>query len=281
MIDKETNSVYFSSLLQTRYPKILDALTFYFNRDNISYGLLEHTKDMWAVDYMPIQVRPDLFVQFKYDPDYLRGKWSHLRTDASLVTKPLGIIPERSSIVLDGGNVVRSKHLAILTNKVFSENSTIKESILLNNIAELLEVEKVITVPTEPGDYIGHSDGMVRFIDDNTVLLNHYPFHNKTYSDFGYAVRSSLRNAGLEIIELPYTSWSNSSPDDANGCYINYLEVGNHIFLPWFGLPNDIEAINRLQQVFPSRQIVDIQCSKLAKEGGVLNCISWNVFLQS
>jgi len=140
----------------------------------------------------------------------------------------------------------------------------------------MLEIEQLIIIPQEPGDYIGHADGMVRFIDEGKVLVNQYP-QNKTYIDFALRLKASFRNAGLECIEFPYTSWKNQDGDDATGCYINFLEIGKYISYPVFEAPEDQLAQSILEDVFPDRQLIDIDCRQLAKFGGVLNCATWNI----
>ncbi len=80
---------------------------------------------------------------------------------------------------------------------------------------------------------MGHADGMLRFIDENTVLVNQYP-KNKDYEQFGYNLRSGLRNAGLHYVEFPYSAWQNKDANDATGCYINFLEIDRYIFYPTF-----------------------------------------------
>ena len=117
---------------------------------------------------------------------------------------------------------------------------------------------------------------MVRFIDEDTVLINRYP-NNKTYQGFSYSLRWSLRNAGLHYVELPYTSWQNDDENNATGCYINFLEVGKYIFYPVFAVHDDQLALIQLEKVFKDREIIDreiidIDCRDLAKRGGVLNC---------
>ena len=128
----------------------------------------------------------------------------------------------------------------------------------------------------EPKDFVGHADSMVRFIDENTVLVNRYP-KDKTYEEFGYDLRACLRNAGLRIVELPYTAWQNNDPNDATGCYINYLEVGKFIFYPVFAQFSDQVTEIVLQDHFKDRELIDIDSRDLAKMGGVLNCASWNI----
>lgn len=275
--DYESNFVYFSDLLKTKCPDVYNDLIHWFNKLEIKYDTLKETKDLWLVDFMPIQVRQDYFVQYNYDPDYLKPKSQQkTKTDPSKVCASLGIVPNVVGIKIDGGNVVKSKNKAILTTKVFRENPLYPEHNLIEEIKNQLQVEKVIIIPQEPRDFVGHSDGMVRFIDEGTVLVNEYP-KDKTYQDFAYILRWSLRNAGLHYVELPYDSWQNSNSNDATGCYMNFLEIGKYIFCPAYATPNDQIAFDRLKQVFKDREVYDIDCRNLAKLGGVLNCATWKI----
>ena len=164
---------------------------------------------------------------------------------------------------MDGGNVIKSKNKVILRTKIFKENPNYPKHNLIAEIKKQLRVEQVIIIPQEPHDFVGHADGMVRFIDENTVLVNNYP-NNKTYQDFGYALRWSLRNAGLTCYDLPYTSWTNEDENDATGCYMNFLEVGNYIFYPVYAQHADQIAFIQFQHAFKGRQLIDIDCRALA-----------------
>jgi agmatine deiminase len=193
--DRESNFVYISDLLEKRSPSVYTDLTDWFKKLGIRYDVLPNTNDIWAVDYMPIQVREDHFVQFTYNPDYIGKSQQKIKTNPDEVCEALGLNPEKSSIVIDSGNVVKHKRKAILTTKIFKENPSYKEYDLVNEIKRLLDLDQVIIIPQEPGDSVGHSDGMVRFIDDRTVLVNKYP-DNKVYQDFGYSLRWSLKMQG-------------------------------------------------------------------------------------
>lgn len=275
--DKETNFVYLSNLLEEKCPKEYKQLKHWFDKLEIRNDTLPNTKDLWVVDFMPLQVRQDYFVQYKYDPDYLKPKKEQpTKTDPAKVYNEIGIVPNKLSIVLDGGNVVKCKSKAIITTKVFRENPDYPEHNLIAEIKNQLQVNQVIIIPQEPKDFVGHADGMVRFIDEETVLINQYP-NDKTYQDFGYAFRWSLRNAGLHYVELPYTSWQNEDENDATGCYINLLEVGKTIFYPVFAQHADQLALIQLRHAFKDRELIDIDCRELAKRGGVLNCATWNI----
>jgi agmatine deiminase len=75
--DSQTNFLYLADTLPEKYPDFYSRLEVKLKECKVNYGLLPHTQDVWAVDYMPIQVNPSRFIQFKYCPDYLRDtkKW--------------------------------------------------------------------------------------------------------------------------------------------------------------------------------------------------------------
>ena len=74
--NKNTNIVYLSDLLQTdeRFEKTCNRLKQIFEKRNIKYKFLKSTKDIWCRDYMPVQVENDKFIQFRYEPSYLKDE---------------------------------------------------------------------------------------------------------------------------------------------------------------------------------------------------------------
>jgi agmatine deiminase len=227
----------------------------------------------------------DKFVQFRYAPDYLKPK-VHQRTwtDASLVCKEIGVIADKSDIILDGGNVIKWGSTVIMCDKVFSENREFyTEKELIKQLHNALEVDKLIFVPREPQDWVGHADGMVRFLDERTVLINSYPPITHTISGknsadgaFQRSFRMSLHNAGLEYKEISYPI-DFADSNSAKGIYINYLQMDNLVLVPTFGLPTDDSVLKQLEGLFPALAVIGIDCNEIAAEGGVLNCISWNI----
>ena len=64
---------------------------------------------------------------------------------------------------------------------------------------------------------------------------------------------------------------------DLNWAYINFLQVGDKIIMPEFGIDEDEQAKRYVQNAFPYCKIRQIDCSSIAKDGGALHCISWNI----
>ena len=144
-------------------------------------------------------------------------------------------------------------------------------------IAETLEIENLIIIPKEPGDIYGHSDGMVRFVSDDTVIINDYLEEDGYSKTFINKFKKALQSHGLTIAGiLPYRSFPGpKGTDSAIGCYMNYLELETLIIFPQYNLPEDQPALAKIQEYFPNKKILPLNCTEIAQEGGVLNCISW------
>lgn len=273
--DSQTNFLYLSTLLKSKYPIFSERFVSILNKENINTDFLPETKDVWAVDYMPVQTKQNKFIQFKYNPDYLRDYKTHKEkiTDTTAVCERIGIETTKTEIIADGGNLIKSKSKVIMTSKVFKENPNYKFKELIKEIEKLLEL-RLIIIPLEPKDWIGHADGMVRFVDNYTVLINDYSKETDLYyTEF----KMSLRNAGLETIEIPYNPYKNSSDNDATGLYINYLQMDGAVFVPTFDLPEDELALRQFERIFPGQRIIPVKSNEVSKDGGVLNCVTWNI----
>ena len=273
--DNQTNTLYLSDCLIKKQPIFFERFKKVLDEHSIEPKYLPNTKDIWAVDYMPIQINENKFVQFNYNPDYLQSK-TQLKTISNVdeICSHLGINPIKSNLTVDGGNIIRTKNKVIMSDKVLKENHSFSEKDLIKKIKDTLEIEKLFFVPWDTSDAIGHADGMIRFIDDNTVLINNYA---EEKPEFQRAFRMALNNAGLDWEELPYNPYKNKSYTSAEGIYVNYLQMQDVIIFPIFNQQEDDEAEKKIGQIFKSHKIISLKCNEIAKKGGVLNCITWNI----
>jgi len=287
--DSQTNFLYLADTLPVNHPRFYSALEKVLMESKINYALLPYTRDIWAFDYMPIQVSAKRFVQFNYNPDYLRNskKWQKTISDVDKICDAIALKREHSNIILDGGNVVKAEKSVIMTDKIFTENGDIKKVDLINTLSDLFEVERIIIIPQDPEDYTGHADGMVRFIDEKRVFVNNY--HPDYLPQFQKNLRNAIIDAGLEIVNMIYKP-DLSSSDSAIGLYINYLEIGNLIVISTFGATDlsnrwnlsddcsaDEMAVIMIENEFTNDITTVLDCRDIAVKGGVLNCISWKV----
>ena len=71
---------------------------------------------------------------------------------------------------MDGGNIVRTNGKVIMCDEVFIENPAYNRNDLLKELEELVQVDIIIFIPTQPKDFIEQADGMVRFITTTQYL---------------------------------------------------------------------------------------------------------------
>lgn len=277
IIDAECNTVYFSEKLKEHFPdefhQISNALAPF---DYISLKLLKETKDEWARDYMPIQTADKRLVKFRYQPSYEpRANW----TSPKKVIKANNLRTHFSqhNINLEGGNVVKWKDKVIITDRVVSENHIYKDSpaLLYERIADDLQTEViVIKAHTEKADMTGHADGMLRFVNENTLIGNRL---KDEYKPIREDIENMLNKHGFNYIDLPFFEDNDENHYSAIGVYVNFLEIADVILFPIFSHPkqkND-EALGIMKDSFPDRKIIPINIDAVGKHGGLMNCISW------
>lgn len=273
--DTQTNTLYLADCLPELQPKFFLRFERVLKECDIPFKFLHACKDIWAVDFMPVQVSKDKFVQFTYNPDYLQDRlWIKTISDVDAICKAIGLITQKSKLLVDGGNVVRYADKVIMCDKVFYENYPLSEKEVIHELKDLLQVDKLFFVPWDTDDFTGHADGMVRFIDGNTVLINKYL---KEEAEFQRSLRMSLHNAGLDWFEVPYNPPNDPTMTSARGLYLNYLQMEQAVIMPIFKTKYDDKAIKIFEEIFKGQTIKTVESNEIADEGGILNCITWNI----
>ena len=262
--------LYFSSLLKTNQKYSLSAENLFsaLSDSGEKFALFDGAKDIWARDYMPIRTKRGRYISFRYEPSYLADD-PQLKTNYKTDIAPHFTLPVTySNINLDGGNVVfsPSKAKAVITDRVFSENPEYDKNTLLLELGNLLEAE-IIIIPSLKSDMTGHADGVVRFVNENTMIGNASPYKN----GYEQKVKMSLKKHGISCLDFPYFD---SDGESAVGSYLNFLETDKHIFLPVFSDAQDETAVKRAKEIF-DKKIVAVNINSIAEAGGILNCISW------
>lgn len=262
-------TIYFSSLLPEKFPEDFEAIKNALRKYNISFGFIQNTKDIWCRDYMPIKIAANKYVQFRYEPDYLQG-YEEIQTNPLTLHKQLDINPVVSEINIDGGNIVKYKNKAVMTDKIFKENHSIEKKRLIDKLKRLLQINELIIVPKQPYDMFGHIDSMVRFIDENTLLINDLSIESNSYIEKFY---NTLGKFDVDFVQITYPE--NFLNKYKWGAYLNFVEIDNIIFMPVYGIEEDNYAIDFFEMIFSDKTIETVKIPHIIKEGGALHCISW------
>ncbi len=280
--------VYIANSLN-RYPLVYNPLITNLKANGIEVEILDST-NIWVRDYMPIQTKNG-FIKFKYKT-LAYDEWPQLKIDPesdywlAVFGKFKNLI--NTDIILDGGNCQMNlrRDVAVITDVVFKNNPEYEKEDLINKLTELLDA-KVIIIPKEYEDELGHADGIVKFIDEHSILLNDY----SGYGTLNYRkkVAKILKSNALKIIDIP--NYYHLMPkmtekefrakypygDDFNpawGYAINFFKVARLIFAPIFNIKEDKITISKIKECYPDCRVVTINCSDLSMEGGLLNCVT-------
>ena len=279
------DAIYFPSLFAWHYPnvykEISDILVYY----HIEHGTLLHTKDYWCRDYMPIQWGFKSYIQFRYEPDYLKDKPQY-KTNIIPVLKAMSRDMDitQSPLIVDGGNVVvceanskwigscmrGRKPIVIMTEKVFQENSQIDQSEVLAILKENFYGADIVFLPWDKYDICGHTDGIIHNIGDGKILVNLKVYPPEIEREMRRRLSDDFAVIDLKLSKYDENSWA----------YINMLQTRDVIIIPGLGLPTDGEALSQIKELHPSYdgRIYQINIAPIIKKwGGALNCLSWTV----
>ncbi len=283
--DKDTNIVFFSPWLKDKkegHPEFYQFLKNLLNEMGIEFKELKSTNDYWARDYMPIQLGENEFLKYRYYPDYLVNskKKSDIETitNATKVLRGMGISYRSTTLIIDGGNMVPCGPYIVMTDKVFSENRIKKDDADFKALLESELGHPVIIIPWTPheDDVYGHSDGFIKWCGDNQILMGN---HGDCYPEEATSIRRILESYGFEVTEIRFKGKVDKPCYDLNWAYINFLQVGKNIIMPKFNIEEDAIAQQYIQEAFQDCNIRQIEMAEIAREGGALHCLSWNVYL--
>ena len=257
--------LYLSSLFQERYPKIFLGIA-----KHIPTQQIPNTKDIWLRDFMPIKNTSNEWVLFRYYPKYLRNKkYQSLISDNQNICNKLNIQYMQSSIILDGGSVVHKNNIYFVSERVLQDNPKLSKVDVLSALEHTFKTDHIILIPEAPNDFTGHLDGVLSILNAQTILVNNY------LDDYSKLLHKRLNTYHFNIEQLPYNPYSNKTYQSAQGIYINFIETDSLLIVPIFNQKEDESALLKLSQCFPKLSIIPILCNDLAKEGGLLHCISW------
>lgn len=269
--DNLTNMVYLAEGIKG-YEKVAERLLMRLYDEGIHMDYLPYSaskKHVWARDYMPIQTI-DGFVQYVYRPDYLQMDKEYIPRYEAMIKK-LELPCQKTRLVLDGGNVVKGENAVIMTDKVLQENALYREGAVIEQLEKLFDC-RVCLIPWDRYEMFGHADGMVRFIDRDTVLMNNYADIDK---GFRKRLLDALKWHGFGVEELHYDKPRGSKYSWA---YLNFLQVDGRIFVPGLGIEEDRMAVEQIQAFYPDHKVVLVpECLELVRDGGALNCVTWNI----
>ncbi|MBQ4299853.1 MAG: agmatine deiminase family protein [Bacteroidales bacterium] len=254
--------------------------------------------DTWARDHGAIAILGDKGEKFALD--FVFNGWglkfasnldncinrsfefsSPFKADVKLVSM--------APFVLEGGSIDSDGAGTLLTTKSclcsVNRNDQLNQGEIEEELKAFFGLKRVIWLNHGSifgDDTDGHVDIMARFCDAETIA---YAISEDQASENYRPLKEmekelkSLRTLDgkpykLVPLPLPEQMWLEGYPLPAS--YVNFLIINGAVLVPGAGQPTDEIVRERLQAVFPEREIILIDCRPLLSGHGGLHCVTMN-----
>lgn len=240
---------------------------------------VKQSLDMWMRDFPPTM--PKQQVKFKYRPQYISTEQAkfdegNFEKFASVVGLPQ---LRRSDLVLEGGNIVdNGVDIAITTARTYDDNPTMSHQEFVNKLETAIQ-RKVAVLP-DPEDTTGHADGVVTFVENNTLLIS--LFDDADGPSFYDAMETAVLDVfpNLTVVPLPCYAKKGKTQGfvSAEGSYANSLVTNNAVYLPFFANQTSNDIAFAAFKNNTNKDIIPVyNAGKVPVLGGSLRCMTWQI----
>lgn len=264
------------------------------NQNNIIF-LVIATNDTWVRDFGPIYVEANYtkkMLNFTFDA--WGGKYSHtLDNEFNQVFKQK-INGHTSCLdidfVLEGGNLEINDQSILLSASSCFKRETIKKTINIENIEskfnawfgcnKILWINDVQIIGDDTG---GHIDTLVRFCKNDVIAYSaqghHTDSNNECLQHLEHQVKFFKKSESCiaEIVPLPSPAPIFKAHKQLPATYTNFLITNKYVFVPVFNDKQDNFALRIIDDLFPSREIIDIESKTLIQQYGGIHCATMQI----
>jgi agmatine deiminase len=239
--------------------------------------------DVWIRDYAPIFVKDGKgsVLAAKWVYNAYGNKYEDLLYDdktGESIAKESGKDILHPGIVLEGGSVdVNGEGRMLTTEQCLlnkNRNPQLTKAQIEKFLGDYLGAKDVIWLKNgiEGDDTDGHVDDITRFVGKNTIITASEPNpEDENHEALGENL-GILRDAGLEVVELPMPERLDIPERRLPVSYANFYIANKRVLLPVFNDKNDKKAIEILQTCFPGREIIPIEARDLVYGYGGIHC---------
>lgn len=262
-----------------------------FSKDYLKNILIIKTdyNDTWTRDYVGLSVlinNTPTFLDFKFNG------WGNKfnfekdnRINSQLVKQNIfsKVNLDNKNFVLEGGSIDSNGKGTILTTAkcLLNKNRNFKldKAQIENQLKLALGVNKIMWLKNGeiPGDDTdSHIDTLVRFCNPNTLVYS--VDSSSELQKLEQELKELSLNEQLKIIPMELPKNEKFKRELLPATYVNFLITNHKVLIPIYNDQNDALAINTMKELFPTREVVGINCLELIKQGGSLHCITMQLF---
>lgn len=248
------------------------------------------TVDSWIRDYGPnFLIGPNGEGAFN---DWIFNAWGNKyelfkqdntvpqRLEAFLKMKRFspGIVLEGGSIEVNGAGCVLTTEQCLLNP---NRNPDLSREEIEKYLKDYLGVTKVLWLGEgiAGDDTDGHIDDIARFVASDVIVCavedDPADANYEHLQDNLKRLRSmtGVNGKPFEVVTLPMPG-TVVGTERLPASYANFYIANNVVLAPVFGHANDQRAVDTLQRLFPTRQIVPINCEPLVWGMGTIHCVT-------
>lgn len=266
-----------------------------------SYLITVNTNDTWARDHGFITVEEltanSQKPKTKILLDFCFNGWGE-KFEATLdneINRHLydqglikGIYESHLDFVLEGGSIESDGKGTIFTTSCClmapHRNQPLTQSEIEQRLKQSLGAERVVWINHGSligDDTDGHIDTLVRICPDDTLL---YIGSDEEHPDLLLMEEElktfrTLEGKPYRLLKLPLPRPIYDGDERLPATYANYLVINDAVLVPTYNQPDlDQEAMRIIQQAFPDREIVGIDCRAVIKQHGSLHCCTMQYY---
>jgi agmatine deiminase len=251
------------------------------------------TNDTWARDFGPITVAEagkPVLLDFGFNGWGLKFAANldnqitrRLEDDGAFAVarRTMGLILEGGSIESDGqGTILTTAECLLNPNR----NPQLTQLELEAQLATLFGADQILWLESgylAGDDTDSHVDTLARLCPDNTILYvacdDPQDEHHSALNAMAEELRQFRTRDGepYRLLPLPWpTAMYDPEGERLPATYANFLIINGAVLVPTYGAPQDTVALAVVQQAFPGRQIIGVDCRTLILQHGSLHCVT-------
>ena len=288
----ETISHFQPVLIVCQEPETLRPLFRNARPEHLRFAVAD-SNDTWARDHGGISVEQDgqmLILDFVFNgwglkfPADKDNLITRILYDAGILQaafQPGGLVLEGGGIESDGqGTLLTTTECMLSPNR----NPHLNKAQLEKELQSLFGIDRVLWLHhgyLAGDDTDSHIDTLARFCNPTTIAYVRCTDPADEHFDALQRMEAELHTfrtvAGTpyHLVPLP---WPRACYDPAGhrlpATYANFLIINGAVLVPTYAVPQDAEALRILEDLFPDRRILGIDCRPLILQHGSLHCVT-------
>ncbi len=265
-----------------------------YDESRVRFAEME-TNDTWARDHGGISV-VDSFGLTLYD--FLFNGWGMKFAAAkdNLITRTLAAdgfftdqvqVANMASFVLEGGSIESDGKGTLMTTAEcllsVNRNEYLQREEIENYLKEVFGLKRILWIENgylAGDDTDSHVDTLARFCNEHTIAYVQCLDESDEHYDELKAMEKEIMDFRQEngepyqLIALPMADKVEWQGERLPATYANFLIMNGAVLVPFYDSPKDEQARSLLQEAFPDREVVGVNCLPLIKQHGSLHCVT-------